>query len=86
MESLEDPQIDALVLPRAYVPPSRIPELLFDNVFTGIVASDHPAVGGRLSAEQYRSLWAAVTYSSTTEGMSRGAEGWRSSASSIGTR
>jgi DNA-binding transcriptional LysR family regulator len=56
MELLEDRQIDALVLPRAYVPPSRTPELLFDDVFTGIVASDHPAVGGRLSAEQYRSL------------------------------
>lgn len=56
MESLEDKQIDLLVLPRAYVPPSRTPELLFDDVFTGIVASDHPTVGGRLSAEQYRSL------------------------------
>ena len=56
MESLEDRQIDLLVLPRAYVPPSRTPDLLFDDVFTGIVASDHPTVGGRLSAEQYRSL------------------------------
>jgi LysR family transcriptional regulator, nod-box dependent transcriptional activator len=56
MESLEDRQIDLMVLPRAYVPPSRTPEVLFDDVFTGIVASDHPAVGARLSAEQYRSL------------------------------
>jgi LysR family transcriptional regulator, nod-box dependent transcriptional activator len=55
MESLEDRQIDLLVLPRAYVPPSRTPELLFDDVFTGIVAADHPAVGDRLSAAQYRS-------------------------------
>ena len=56
MESLEDRQIECLILPRAYVPPSRTPELLFDDVFTGIVASDHPAVGERLSAEQYRSF------------------------------
>jgi len=56
MEALEDRQIDLLVLPKAYVPPSRTPELLFDDVFTGIVASDHPTVRGRLSAEQYRSL------------------------------
>jgi DNA-binding transcriptional LysR family regulator len=56
MESLEDRQIDLMVLPRAYVPPSRTPELLFDDVFTGIVASDHPTVGSRLSAAQYRSL------------------------------
>jgi len=56
MESLEDRQIDLMVLPRAYVPPSRTPELLFDDVFTGIVASDHPVVGDRLSADHYRSL------------------------------
>jgi LysR family nod box-dependent transcriptional activator len=56
METLEDRQIDLLVLPRAYVPPSRAPELLFDDVFTGIVASDHPMVGDRLSADHYRSL------------------------------
>jgi LysR family nod box-dependent transcriptional activator len=56
MESLEDRQIDLLVLPRAYVPPSRTFEPLFDDVFTGIVAREHPTVGERLSAEQYRAM------------------------------
>jgi len=56
MESLEDRQIDALVLPKAYVPASRTPERLFDDVFTAIVDRDHPTVGDRLTAQQYRSL------------------------------
>ena len=56
MEALEDRDIDLLVLPRAYAPTGRPAELLFDVVFTGIVAADHPTVGDQLSAEQYRSL------------------------------
>ena len=56
MELLEDRHIDVLVLPRAYVPATRTPEVLFDDVFTGIVARDHPTVADRLSPEQYQSL------------------------------
>ncbi len=56
MELLDDRQIDLMVLPRAYVPPSRAFDPLFDDVFTGIVAREHPTVGERLSAAQYRAM------------------------------
>lgn len=56
METLEDRQIDLLVLPKPYVPPSRPHELLFSDVFTGIVWADHPGVGARVSADQYRAM------------------------------
>jgi len=55
-ELLEDRAIDLVIMPKAFAPPSACSAPLFEDVFTGIVATDHPTVGRALSMEDYRSL------------------------------
>ncbi len=54
-ELLEDRAIDLVIMPKAFAPAAcSVP--LFEDVFTGIVATDHPTVGRALSVEDYRTL------------------------------
>jgi DNA-binding transcriptional LysR family regulator len=65
MEKLENPAIDLVILPRAHVPPGRSSVPLFTDVFTAIVAANHPNVGSALSVDDYRSLGhVVVTFAS----------------------
>jgi LysR family nod box-dependent transcriptional activator len=56
METVDDPNVDVIIVPKAHIPASRAFEPLFSDVFTAIVAREHPTVGTALSMEDYRSL------------------------------
>ena len=55
-ELLDDRGIDLVIMPKAFAPPSACSALLFEDVFTAIVATDHPTVGDALSMADYQSL------------------------------
>ena len=55
-ELLDDHGIDLIILPNAVAPASACSAPLFEDVFTGIVAVDHPTVGNALSVEDFQSL------------------------------
>jgi LysR family transcriptional regulator, nod-box dependent transcriptional activator len=55
-ELLDDRTIDLVIMPKAFAPSSACAAPLFEDVFTGIVAADHPTVGRALSIEDYQTL------------------------------
>lgn len=66
MQELEDPRLDLLVVPRAFVPAGRPHHPLFRDTFCCIAWRDHPGIGETLTLDQYCTLGhAAVSFADT---------------------
>jgi DNA-binding transcriptional LysR family regulator len=55
-ESLDRGDVDLMMMPEQFLSPDHPSLPLFSDPYTGVVWSEHPSVGERISAEQFESL------------------------------
>ncbi len=56
VRQLDDPHLDLLIVPKAFVPSGRPHHVLFRDTFSCITWRNHPTIGDTLTLEQYAAL------------------------------